>query len=103
MPSGRPYSQPADPALPDLTRALPRPYPRGARCRKPPTHKELTMQSHSHIQSRPSLLAILAVALLALAVMAPNTLARQTAPPAAPSFPAAVPERPGALTGGHTG
>jgi hypothetical protein len=61
------------------------------------------MQSHPRLQSRPSLLAILAVAMLALAVMAPNTLARQTSPPAAPNFPSAVPERPGALTGGHTG
>ena len=61
------------------------------------------MQSHLRLQSRPSLLATLVVAALALAVLAPNALASQTSPPAAPNFPAAVPQRPGALTGGHAG
>jgi hypothetical protein len=56
------------------------------------------MQPHHH-QSHHPLLAIFALAALALAVMAPNTLAAsQTSPPGPPSFPSAVPTRPGALT-----
>lgn len=56
------------------------------------------MQSHPRHRSGPTRLAILAIAVLALAIVTPTTVASQTSPPGPPNFPSAVPTRPGALS-----